>query len=41
LFFSVQDAIAEEWNETSIDFLETLSHSMSKRCQAVIDVHGQ
>jgi hypothetical protein len=37
----LQDAIAEEWDKTSIDFLKTLSHSMPKRCQAVIDANGQ
>jgi hypothetical protein len=37
----LQDAIAEEWDKTSLDFLKTLSHSMPKRCQAVIDANGQ
>jgi hypothetical protein len=37
----LQDAIAEEWDKTSLDFLKTLLHSMPNRCQAVIDVHGR
>jgi transposase len=37
----LQDAIAEEWDKTSIDFLKTLSHRIPHRCQTVIDVHGQ
>jgi hypothetical protein len=36
----LQDAIAEEWNKTSTEFLVKLSHSMPHRCQAVIDANG-
>jgi hypothetical protein len=35
----LQDAISEEWNKTSIDFLKTLSHSMSKRCSRKTRTH--
>ena len=37
----LQNAIAHEWNQTSLNFLQTLSYSMPKRCQAVIDANGQ
>jgi hypothetical protein len=37
----LQDAIAEEWSKTSLDFVKILSHSMPKLCRAVINVHGQ
>jgi len=36
----LQDAIAEEWERTSPAYLRKLARSMPKRCQAVIDAHG-
>jgi CRISPR/Cas system-associated protein Csm6 len=36
----LQDAVAEEWEETSKNLLLKLAHSMPKRCQAVIDAKG-
>ena len=36
----LQDAIAEEWERTSLAYLRKLARSMPKRCQAVIDAHG-
>ena len=36
----LQDAVAEEWEETSKHLLKMLAHSMPKRCQAVIDANG-
>jgi transposase len=36
----LQDVIAEEWAATPTELLKTLAHSMPKRCQAVIDAHG-
>lgn len=36
----LQDAIADEWAATSIDFLHALARSMPARCKAVIDATG-
>ncbi len=36
----LQDAIAEEWEATSVDLLRKLARSMPKRCKAVIDAKG-
>jgi len=36
----LQDIVAEEWKNTDKELLRTLARSMPKRCQAVIDAHG-
>jgi transposase len=36
----LQDIVAEEWKGTDQELLRTLARSMPKRCQAVIDAHG-
>jgi transposase len=36
----LQNIIAEEWKNTSKSLLQKLAHSMPKRCQAVIEAHG-
>ena len=36
----LQDVIAEEWERTSPAYIRKLARSMHKRCQAVIDAHG-
>jgi transposase len=36
----LQNVIAEEWERTSQALLRKLARSMPKRCQAVIDAHG-
>ena len=36
----LQDAIAEEWAATDVNFIRKLARSMPKRCQAVIDAEG-
>ncbi len=37
----LQDAIAYEWTQISKQYLQKLSHSMHKRCEAVIAAKGQ
>jgi len=36
----LQERISEEWAATPVQLLESLSHSMPARCQAVIDARG-
>jgi len=36
----LQDIVAEQWEKTDKDYMRSLAHSMPKRCQAVIDAHG-
>ncbi len=36
----LQDIVADEWKDTSVDFIRELVQSMPERCQAVIDANG-
>jgi uncharacterized coiled-coil protein SlyX len=36
----LQDVVAEQWKKTPKKYLRELVRSMPKRCQAVIDAHG-
>lgn len=37
----LQDAIAYEWDNTSIEFVQMLVHTMPSRCRAVIQNKGE
>ncbi len=37
----LQDVVAEAWKKTELSFIQTLVHSMPKRCKAVIEAQGE